>query len=74
MNDSDGLQEHIIDNETGYVALDEIDLARKIEHIFNNYRTAKMIAQNGSRYVSDKYSIENMKNAYKRFYREILSK
>jgi len=74
MSDSVGLKEHIIDNQTGFVAKDELDLANKIEYIYNNPEISKIIARDASSYVFDKYSISNMVKAYKKFYFDVLGK
>lgn len=74
MNDSPGLKEHITDYSTGYIAMDESDLARKMEFVYYNPEASRKVAENASVYVVNKYSIENMKQAYKQFYREILQR
>ena len=73
MNDSNGLKEHIIDNQTGFIAKDEKDIVNKIEYVFNNPEVSKKIAETASLYVSNKYSISNMKNSYKKYYLDILN-
>jgi len=72
MSDATGLREHISESETGYVAADEHELARKMEFVFYNPDAARKMAENASAYVVNKYSIDNMKMAYKEFYREVM--
>jgi len=72
MHDGMGLREHIVHNRTGFVAKDEVDLADKIEYIFRNQEKANKIAEDASDYVFKKYSLNNMIDTYKRFYRYIL--
>ncbi|OGW29172.1 MAG: hypothetical protein A2X59_08145 [Nitrospirae bacterium GWC2_42_7] len=72
MSDAAGLREHIVDSVTGYVAEGERDLARKIEFVHDNPGVAREVAETASRYVVEKYSINNMKTAYKQFYRDVL--
>jgi len=72
MSDSAGLREHIIDNVTGFTATDQCDLAGKIEFVHFNPEASQKVAENASAYVFNKYSIENMKRAYKQFYRKVI--
>jgi len=72
MNDSDGLKEHISDNQTGFIAKDEFDISNKFEFVFNHRALCEEIAEKASLYVYKKYSIQNMKHAYKNFYFDIL--
>lgn len=72
MEDSGGLREHVVDGQTGYVARDENDLAKKIEFINSNWKEAGQVALRSSEFVQEKYSKSKMVNAYKEFYREIL--
>lgn len=72
MSDASGLREHITDSVTGFVATDENDLAQKMEFVSHQPEDARRVSDNASLYVVNKYSIENMKMAYKQFYREVL--
>jgi glycosyltransferase involved in cell wall biosynthesis len=72
MSDSKALKEHVIDNQTGFVAEDKVGLAKKIEFIFGNRAEAQKIAENGSAYVSKKYTVQNMLSRYIEFYKDIL--
>ncbi len=72
MEDAMGLREHIADQVTGFVAADERDLGRQMEYVHRNPDAAQKVAEKASEYVESKYSIENMKIAYKEFYKEVL--
>jgi glycosyltransferase involved in cell wall biosynthesis len=72
MSDASGLREHITDGVTGFVASDEYDLAQKMEFVSQHSEDARRTSDNASSYVVNKYSVENMKVAYKQFYREAL--
>ncbi len=72
MGDSDGLKEHIIDNETGLIATDEENLTRKIEAVYQDKAMALEIGRRGSQYVTKKYSFNNMTQHYLDFYAAVL--
>jgi glycosyltransferase involved in cell wall biosynthesis len=72
MSDSGGLREHITDSISGFIASDLHDLAQKMEFVHFNPEASRKVAENASKYVFNKYSIENMKLAYKQFYREVM--
>jgi len=74
IKDNEALKEHISDYQTGFIAEDELDLATKIEYIFNNPGISKIIARNASSYVVKKYSVSNMIKAYKNFYFDTIGK
>lgn len=74
MIDSPGLLEHIKDKETGFVANDENDLAKKIEYIATNKELAAIIGDRSRLFVIEKYSLQNLVNNLKEFYSYVLYK
>ena len=73
MSDGGGMLEHIENGQTGWVAQDERDLARKLEYIWANSDVAGSVAARASAHVQEKYSLGNMVLSYKEFYRFALT-
>ena len=73
MADSDGLLEHVEHEQTGFVAKDEGHLAELLEYVERHPEEARQVAERGSKYVVEKYSLERMLQRYKEFYESVLS-
>ncbi|NWF49020.1 MAG: glycosyltransferase [Ignavibacteriaceae bacterium] len=73
MSDNFGSQDFIIDNFTGFIANNELDLTNTLQKVHDDFDYAKSIASNGSDFMVKNYSLSNSINDYIELYKEVLN-
>ena len=73
-SDSPGLCEHIENGVTGFVVKDQDELAAVVDRLGGDPDLRSLIGLAGATHVRSKYTLENMRDAYRRLYETALSR